>query len=58
MVMAMTTMSRQHRTTRSVDASVLTAVVDIAGARHEVLPPRRNAAGGLLAQPAVSGAPP
>jgi hypothetical protein len=58
MVMAMTTMNRQHRSTRLADACVATAVVDIAGARHEVLPPRRDAAGGLLAQPTLGGAPP
>ena len=58
MVMAMTTIASRDHTERLTDASVVTAVVDIAGARHEVLPPRRNAAGGLLAQPAVSGAPP
>lgn len=51
MVMAMITMARQYRTERLTDASVVTAVLDIAGARHEVLPPRRIDADGLFVQP-------
>jgi hypothetical protein len=58
MVMAMTTMARRHRTERLTDASVVTAVVDIAGARHEVLPPRRTDANGLFVQPTRRVAPP
>ena len=59
MVMAMTTMARPHRTERLTDASVVTAVVDIAGARHEVLPPRRSGADGLfMQQPTIRLAPP
>lgn len=34
-------MARHHRSERLADASVVTAAADIAGARHEVLPPRR-----------------
>jgi hypothetical protein len=58
MVMAMTTIPRPRRLERLADASVVTAVVDIAGARHEVLPPRRSVTGGLLMQPTRRGAPP
>jgi len=58
MVMAMTPMARPHRTERLTDASVWTAVVDIAGARHEVLPPRRSDADGLSVQPLRRVAPP
>lgn len=59
MVMAMITMARPHRMERLVDASVVTAVVDIAGARHEVLPPRRSGADGLFVQqPTRRRAPP
>lgn len=58
MVRAMTTIAHQHRTARLVDASVVTAVVDIAGARHEVLPPRRTGADGLFEQPTRRVAPP
>ena len=58
MVMAMTTMARPHRTERLTDASVVTAVVDIAGARHEVLPPRRDAMGGLIVTLTSRAAPP
>jgi hypothetical protein len=58
MVMAMTTMARPHRMERLVDASVVTAVADIAGARHEVLPPRRSGADGLRVQPTRRVAPP
>jgi hypothetical protein len=58
MVMAMTTMARPHRMERLVDASVVTAVADIAGARHEVLPPRRSGADGLRVQSTRRVAPP
>ncbi len=58
MVMAMTAMARPHRSERLVDASVVTAVVEIAGARHEVLPPRRTGADALLLQPTRGVAPP
>ena len=58
MVMAMTPMTRPHRTERLADASVVTAVADIAGARHEVLPPRRTDLDGLFAQPTRRVAPP
>lgn len=58
MVRAMITMAGLHRTKRLTDASVVTAVVDFAGARHEVLPPRRTAADGLFVQPTRRVAPP
>lgn len=58
MVRAMITMTDRNRMERPADASVVTDVVDIAGARHEVLPPRRNVASGLLAQPTTRAAPP
>ncbi len=58
MVMAMITVAHTRSTERLVDASVVTAVADIAGARHEVLPPRRNDADGLLMQPTRRAAPP
>lgn len=58
MVRAMIAMAYRHGMERLADASVVTAVVDIAGARHEVLPPRRNVASGLLAQPTTRAAPP
>ena len=58
MVMAMTTMARPHRMERLTDASVVTSVVEIAGARHEVLPPRRSTAGGLFPKPIRRVAPP
>jgi hypothetical protein len=57
MVMAMSTTARTHSTERLVDASVVTAVADIAGARHEVLPPRRVVSG-LIMQPTRRAAPP
>ncbi|KJL44473.1 hypothetical protein RS82_00867 [Microbacterium trichothecenolyticum] len=56
--MAMTPMTRPHRTERLADASVVTAVVDIAGARHEVLPPRRSDADALHMQSTRRVAPP
>lgn len=55
MVMAMMTMTFGHPRERLADASVVTAVVEIAGARHEVLPPRRSLASG---QPTRRVAPP
>lgn len=58
MVRAMIMMTSQHRAERLVDASVVTAVVDFAGARHEVLPPRRNDADGQFVQPTRRVAPP
>ncbi|WP_347978190.1 hypothetical protein [Microbacterium sp. ProA8] len=54
----MSTTARTHATERLVDASVVTAVADIAGARHEVLPPRRRVASGLIMQPTRRAAPP
>ncbi|WP_162564311.1 MULTISPECIES: hypothetical protein [Microbacterium] len=54
----MITVAHTRSTERLVDASVVTAVADIAGARHEVLPPRRNDADGLLMQPTRRAAPP
>ncbi|MEI3846942.1 MULTISPECIES: hypothetical protein [unclassified Microbacterium] len=54
----MTTMARPHRMERPTDASVVTAVADIAGARHEVLPPRRSGADGLRVQSTRRVAPP
>ncbi|WP_442576212.1 hypothetical protein ACSBPH_03440 [Microbacterium sp. F51-2R] len=54
----MSTMTFGHRMERLADASVVTAVVEIAGARHEVLPPRRSVASGLFAQPTPRVAPP
>jgi hypothetical protein len=58
MVRAMITTASRHRTERLTDASVLTAVVDIAGSRHEVLPPRRSKADGLFVKPNRRVAPP
>jgi hypothetical protein len=58
MVRAMITSTRHHRTERPSDASVVTAVVDIAGARHEVLPPRRVFTPGLVPQPPRRAEPP
>lgn len=58
MVMAMTATARPHRTERLADASVVTAVADIAGARHEVLPPRRRNTDGLLVLQPTRLAPP
>lgn len=42
MVMAMTPTVRCHRMERLPGAFVVTAAVEIAGSRHEVLPPRRS----------------
>ncbi len=58
MVMTMTTNTCRHRTERLIDASVVTAVADVAGARHEVLPPRQSVAGGLSTPLAWGAAPP
>lgn len=58
MVMAMTTTAARPCAQRLVDASAVTAVVDMAGAPHEVLPPRRFAASGLSAQSTPRVAPP
>lgn len=58
MVMGMTVMAPRHRIERLSDASVVTAAVDIAGARHEVLPPRRDAMGGLIVTLTSRAAPP
>ena len=58
MVMAMITMAHPNRTERLADASVVTVVVDIAGSRHEVLPPRRSFAGGLFAPSTLRAEPP
>jgi len=48
----------RHRTERLTDASVVTAAVDIAGARHEVLPPRLTDADGPFVQATRRVAPP
>jgi hypothetical protein len=58
MVRAMITFADRTHSERLVDASVLTSVVDIAGARHEVLPPRRSSGGGLLFRSAFRAASP
>jgi len=58
MVRAMITTASRHRMERLADASVVTVVVDIAGARHEVLPPRRTLAGELSPQPTLHAEPP
>jgi hypothetical protein len=58
MVLAMTSplglITPEHR----FDASVVTCAADIAGARHEVLPPRRIAAAGRLIRATPRAAPP
>jgi hypothetical protein len=58
MVMGMSVIAHRHRIERLSDASVVTAAVDIAGARHEVLPPRRNVMGGLIVTFTSHAAPP
>lgn len=58
MVMGMMSPARHRRAELPLDASVLTAVVDIAGARHEVLPPRSTVAAGLLPQGSAGAEPP
>ncbi|MBW9094254.1 hypothetical protein JNB62_11215 [Microbacterium jejuense] len=47
----MTPMARRHPTQPLLDASVVTVSVDIAGASHEVLPPRRALTAGVIPQP-------
>ncbi|MEL5989790.1 hypothetical protein ACOKGD_09205 [Microbacterium phosphatis] len=37
----MTSLTRPAVSARTTDPSVVTSAVDIAGARHEILPPRR-----------------
>lgn len=52
----MTVPAAHARSERLVDASVVTSVVDIAGVRHEVLPPRRTDVGALRVQaPSIAG---
>lgn len=58
MVRAMTTLADLTRSERPVDASVVTSVVDIAGSRHEVLPPRQISNGGLPFRFGCRAAPP
>lgn len=58
MVRAMTTVVDRTHSERLVDASVLASVVDFAGARHEVLPPRRSSGGDLLFRSALRAASP
>lgn len=58
MVLAMTMPARLIRSERPADASIVTSVLDIAGARHEVLPPRRIVGGGLLIRFLLRAAPP
>lgn len=58
MVRAMITTADRHCRERLADASVVTAVVDIPGACHEVLPPRWSVASGLPVQPTIRAAPP
>ena len=59
MVMGMIAATGPHRMERLIDASAVTAVVDIAGACHEVLPPRRRGTDGLFVQQPTRGfAPP
>ena len=58
MVMAMTAITCRYRTERFIDASVVTAVVDIAGSRHEVLPPRQSVAAGSSTPLTWDAAPP
>lgn len=56
--MAMSELVRRFRVARLFDASVVTAAADIAGARHEVLPPRRYVMGGVFLTPTSRAAPP
>lgn len=58
MVRAMITVFDRTHSERLVDASVVTSVVGFAGARHEVLPPRRSSGGGLLFRSALRAASP
>jgi len=48
MVRGMSMALRTSASERLVDASVVVRVLDIAGARHEVLPPRMQMSGGVL----------
>ncbi|WP_345542895.1 hypothetical protein [Microbacterium jejuense] len=54
----MTAITCRYRTERFIDASVVTAVVDIAGSRHEVLPPRQSVAAGISTPLTWDAAPP
>jgi len=58
MVLAMTRILCLVPSERRFDASVVTSAADIAGARHEVLPPRRTAPGGRLIRATSRAAPP
>ncbi len=58
MVGGMTQMPHAVRSERPPVDSVVTAVVEIAGARHEVLPPRRIVCGGRFTPAAPRAAPP
>jgi len=57
MVRAMTTGVDPIRSERFADASVVTSVVDIAGARHEVLPPRFTGGDLLFRSPSRAASP-
>lgn len=48
MVRAMDPITRLVASERRLDGFVVACAADIAGARHEVLPPRRGAASGWL----------
>ena len=48
MVRGMSTAAPVITSARLIDASVVARVLDIAGARHEVLPPRMTVSGGVL----------
>jgi hypothetical protein len=58
MVRAMTRTPRLVASDRRFDDSVVTCAADIAGARHEVLPPRCAAAGGRRSRATLRAAPP
>tara|TARA_R110002020_G_scaffold304329_3_gene520070 strand:+ start:1395 stop:1571 length:177 start_codon:yes stop_codon:yes gene_type:complete len=58
MVLAMTMLPHLIPAKRPADASVVTSAVGIAGARHEVLPPRQVIGGGLLFRATSRAAPP
>ena len=49
MVKAMTSRPQPTMASRPADALLVTCAADIAGARHEVLPPRMIADGGITA---------
>lgn len=57
MVRAMTTGVDPIRSELLADASVVTSVVDIAGARHEVLPPRFTGGDLLFRSPSRAASP-